>query len=65
MTENTHTFTDLGVADPIVAALAEAGLHIATPPIDLAPVTMSMAWHARHHDLPEHKWLRGVIAGAG
>ncbi len=46
-------------------ALAEAGLHIATPPVDLAPVTMSMAWHARHHDLPEHKWLRGVIVGAG
>lgn len=44
MTENTHTFTDLGVAEPIVAALAEAGIHNPFPIQELAiPIALSGA----------------------
>ena len=44
MTENTHTFTDLGVAEPIVAALAETGICNPFPIQELAiPIALTGA----------------------
>lgn len=34
------------------------------PPLDLAGVTMSLAWHARQQDAPRHVWLRRAIVAA-
>ncbi|WP_342394677.1 LysR family transcriptional regulator [Sinorhizobium numidicum] len=34
------------------------------PPLDLGHFAMSLAWHARHHDSPRHKWLRNTIVAA-
>jgi DNA-binding transcriptional LysR family regulator len=35
-----------------------------SPPLDLAPVVMSLLWHARHQEAPRHVWLRGLIVSA-
>lgn len=35
-----------------------------SPPLELGPVAMSLAWHARHQDAPRHIWLRKTIVAA-
>ncbi|AAK65729.2 MULTISPECIES: LysR family transcriptional regulator [Sinorhizobium] len=37
---------------------------MASPPLDLGSVVISLAWHARHQDAPRHVWLRRTIAAA-
>lgn len=34
------------------------------PPVDPGRFTLSLVWHARHHDAPRHAWLRQTIVAA-
>jgi DNA-binding transcriptional LysR family regulator len=53
--------TDLIATLPVrVAEMFEDTLGIArtTPPIEIAPFQMAMAWHERMHEDDRHRWLR-------
>ena len=39
-----------------------AGLKVMECPIKLPPVTIKQHWHARYHQDPGNRWLRGVLA---
>lgn len=59
--------SDLVMTLPSSLARTAAGMRrfvLARPPLDLGRVAMSLAWHARHHDSPRHKWLRQLIVAA-
>jgi len=49
------------VADIVVANL---GLAIYRPPIDVPAPEVRMYWHSRHDDDPAHRWLRAEIQSA-
>lgn len=36
----------------------EMGLKLLPPPIDVTGFTVSMIWHQRHNNRPQHQWLR-------
>lgn len=38
-------------------------LHVFATPVPVPPITIVQAWHRRHHDDPEHRWLREKICG--
>lgn len=51
------------------SSLARTAAHMRrfvslVPPLDLGRFAMSLAWHARRHDSPRHKWLRKTIVAA-
>ncbi|MEZ4320744.1 MAG: LysR family transcriptional regulator [Myxococcota bacterium] len=46
------------------AALRRMGLVCAPPPIPLASIGLSMAWHERFHRDPAHRWVRERVHGA-
>jgi DNA-binding transcriptional LysR family regulator len=39
-----------------------AGLKVMECPLTLPPVTIKQHWHARYHEEPGNRWLRGVVA---
>src|SRR6185369_3396692 len=39
-----------------------ADLKVMKCPLTLPPVTIKQHWHARYHDEPGNRWLRGVVA---
>lgn len=43
----------------------EMGLKLLPPPIDVTGFTVSMIWHQRHNNRPQHQWLRNQLAAAG
>lgn len=40
------------------------GLVLRPPPIELAPIAMSLVWHARHGHDPRQVWLRALVRDA-
>jgi DNA-binding transcriptional LysR family regulator len=40
------------------------GAHLYEVPADLAPVSLSLAWHLRHDLDPAHRWLRDQVTEA-
>ncbi|MDJ0704669.1 MAG: LysR family transcriptional regulator [Leptolyngbyaceae cyanobacterium MO_188.B28] len=40
------------------------GLTLLPPPIDVVGFTVSMFWHQRNNNLPEHQWLRNQLMEA-
>jgi DNA-binding transcriptional LysR family regulator len=38
------------------------GLKVMECPLTLPPVTIKQHWHARYHEEPGNRWLRGVVA---
>lgn len=40
------------------------GLRVLDPPLELAPYTLWLYWHARHDADPAHAWLRGALVRA-
>ena len=43
-------------------AHSHAGLKVLACPLDLPTFTVKQHWHARFHDDPGNRWLRGVVA---
>ncbi len=41
---------------------AMAGLRVLPCPLALPSLTIKQHWHARYHDEPGNRWLRGVVA---
>lgn len=41
------------------------GLELLAPPFEVAPFTVSMAWHERAHHDPGHRWLRERLVEVG
>lgn len=39
----------------------EMGLKLLPPPIDVTGFTVSMIWHQRHNNRPQHQWLRSQL----
>ena len=57
--------TDLIVTLPrhIGETLAKVGeLRVFDCPVAIPPFTVKQHWHARYHNDPANRWLRGVIA---
>jgi DNA-binding transcriptional LysR family regulator len=44
--------------------LDACGLHTGTPPFDLAPVPVTVAWHQRYDNDKAHAWLRTQVRDA-
>lgn len=42
----------------------EMGLKLLPPPIDVTGFTVSMIWHQRHNNRPQHQWLRNQLMAA-
>lgn len=42
----------------------EMGLKLLPPPIDVTGFTVSMIWHQRHNNRPQHQWLRNQFTVA-
>ncbi|MEO0373645.1 MAG: LysR family transcriptional regulator [Cyanobacteria bacterium P01_A01_bin.17] len=42
----------------------EMGLKLLPPPIDVTGFTVSMVWHQRHNNRPQHQWLRSQLIAA-
>ena len=40
------------------------GLKLLPPPIDVSQFTISMFWHQRNNNLPQHQWLRNQLVEA-
>ena len=40
-----------------------AGLRVMECPLKLPPFSIKQHWHARYHQDPGNRWLRGVVAG--
>jgi LysR family transcriptional regulator, mexEF-oprN operon transcriptional activator len=42
----------------------QMGLKLLPPPIDVSGFTVSMIWHQRHKNRPQHQWLRSQLTAA-
>jgi len=42
---------------------ARLNLQVMPLPLDVGPVTVTLAWHPRSQPEPPHQWLRALIAG--
>lgn len=40
------------------------GLKLLPPPLDVTGFTVSMVWHQRHHNRPQHQWLKDQLLTA-
>lgn len=59
--------SDLVMTLPASLARTAAGARrfvTLPPPADPGPFTLSLLWHARHHDAPRHVWLRKILVRA-
>lgn len=51
----------LTVPRTVVSGPGTAGIVILAPPVSLAPIPVSMLWHARTHPDPVQRWLRDLV----
>ncbi|MBI5333960.1 MAG: LysR family transcriptional regulator [Burkholderiales bacterium] len=58
--ELIHT-SDLVALLPQRLLARDAGLHVTEPPLQVPGFTKILAWHARTHDDPGHRWLRELL----
>lgn len=56
--------TDLVAMVPSHLVVGESGLKASIPPIEVAGFTKIVAWHARTHADPRHRWARTLLAEA-